>query len=318
MKELMSLPLDGKTLREYEDLCAACEAAGCDGLEMIWGGEPIPEGIPARVRIGYHLAFYPDWLDFWRQDTAALRRKFGGDSVWQGFYGGDTRARLLAFFEEDMDRAQALGAEYVVFHVSDVSIEEGYTYEWLHTDEEVIDAAIAVLNALLKNRAPTFRLLVENQWWPGFTFTKPALTARLLDGISYPKKGIMLDTGHLMNCSHIDEETEGIRYIHEMLDAHGALCEEIYGVHFHQSLSGSYVRENTGALPKRLAADYYTRYAESYSHILQIDRHQPWTDKAARTLIERIAPEYLVHELSAKNRAARERAIAVQRRTLFY
>ena len=34
-----------------------------------------------------------------------------------------------------------MGARYVVFHVSDVSVEEGFTYHWRHTHEEVIDAA---------------------------------------------------------------------------------------------------------------------------------------------------------------------------------
>ena len=58
-----------------------------------------------------------------------------------------------------------------------------------------------VINTILAGRDWPFAFLVENQWWPGFTFTEPEDTARLLDGIRCPKKGIMLDTGHLMNAN---------------------------------------------------------------------------------------------------------------------
>lgn len=87
-----------------------------------------------------------------------------------------------------------LGAHYVVFHVSDVSLEEGYTYRWLHTNQEVIDAAVEVVNLILGEERWPFEFLVENQWWPGFTFTEPEETARLLEGIRFAGKGILLDT----------------------------------------------------------------------------------------------------------------------------
>ena len=42
---------------------------------------------------------------------------------------------LLKQYQQDLERAASLNAEYVVFHVSDVSIEEGYTYRWLHSNQ---------------------------------------------------------------------------------------------------------------------------------------------------------------------------------------
>lgn len=77
----------------------------------------------------------------------------------------------------------------MVFHVSDVSIEEGYTYHWLHTNQEVIDAAVEVINLILGTETWPFEFLVENQWWPGFTFTEPEETVRLLEGIRLQGKG---------------------------------------------------------------------------------------------------------------------------------
>ena len=67
-----------------------------------------------------------------------------------------------------------MGAKYLVFHVSDVSIEEGYTYRWRHTLEEVVDGAAEVINVLFKGAEDGPDLLLENLWWPGLTRPPPA------------------------------------------------------------------------------------------------------------------------------------------------
>ena len=51
-----------------------------------------------------------------------------------------------------------------------------------------------------------------------------------------------------------------------------------------------------------VASDYLKRYGFGYRHILRIDTHQPWTPPAICEVVERIGPDYLVHELSAPDR----------------
>lgn len=108
---------------------------------------------------------------------------------------------LLAQFRAELDYAKAMGARYVVFHVSDVSPEETLTYRRLHSDETVIDASAELLNLLFKGSEYSFELLLENLWWPGFSMTSPAMTARLLAAVQYDKTGILLDIGHLFNAN---------------------------------------------------------------------------------------------------------------------
>ena len=97
-----------------------------------------------------------------------------------------------------------------------------------------------VINLLLGDRAWPFDFLVENQWWPGFTFTEPELTRRLLDGIRAERKGIMLDIGHLMNCdTSLRTLEEGADYVHRMLDRHGGLCRYIRGFIFTAPSAGN-------------------------------------------------------------------------------
>lgn len=315
MKQVLSMPLGPYTKANYPDLTAACREAGCDGLEMMWSGLEMPDDVPREVRVGYHLAYYPTWMDFWRGNRKGLLREFGREDLWTDYYGGSGPERLIQYFREDLDRAEALNARYVVFHVAEVGLEEHYTGQWRHTSEEVIDATAELLNEVLQGRDTRMQILLENLWVPGFTFTEPGLTERILDRIDYPNKGIMLDIGHLMNCNpELRTEEEGAAWVQRMLDAHGELCRYIRGVHLHQSLSGEYgkVHVGPGCVPENWPQNYYDRLSEAYHHLYQIDRHQPWHSRAIAPILERIAPEYLTHELRNTGPADYFRKLRVQ------
>ena len=175
MIQNMSLPLYSDTLREYrdwEDLRREVSALGCDGIEAIWGGEAIPDDLPVELVRGYHLIFFHGWVDFWNGNWSAVKEKYG--SVERAaVYGGLKREALIHRYQEDMERARCMEAEYVVFHVSDISMEECFTYHFSHTNDQVITAALELVNELLDGKDWPFAFLVENQWWPGFTFTEP-------------------------------------------------------------------------------------------------------------------------------------------------
>lgn len=322
MKETLSLSLSQAVLSPYQSragLQKELAALGLDGIEGVWAMEPIPVELIQGTLVGYHLTFFTDWLDLYREDHRALREKFGSLEQAEAFYGGLGPDFLLDFYREDLARAKALGAQYLVFHVSDVSMEESYTYRWRHSSEEVLDAAAEVVNALLAEEKGDFDFLMENQWWPGLTLTDPALTARLLEAVRYPKKGLLLDTGHLLHCNPaLETEEEAVAYIHRVLDAQGELCSYIRGIHLHQSLSGAYVRAHTGALPADFPQEPVERFGCCYGHILQIDRHQPWTTPAVASVIQRLGPDYLTHELSASSALARHQAVLTQRRAFGY
>ena len=81
MFQSMSLPICRSVVEScggWDGIRAAVRSLGIDGIEAIWGGawdEMTPP--PADIPCGYHLTFWPDWLDFYRDDVTALTRKFG-------------------------------------------------------------------------------------------------------------------------------------------------------------------------------------------------------------------------------------------------
>lgn len=298
------------------DMQRYIEACGVDGLEVIRCGDDERGIITPDMVVGCHLVFYSDWVDYWRGNEPALQYKFGSRETMETMYMAKNREEFIAQFRADMEYAERMGVRYAVFHVSDVSIDEGYSYRWEHSDKAVIDASAELLNLLTDGQGYSFELLLENLWWKGFSMTNPHLTAYMLDAVHYEKKGIMLDTGHLMNANlDLTSQEDGVRYIHRILDAHGELTQYIRGVHLHQSVSGAYVRQALQHIPPH-DPDYFHAFAEAYTHILQIDTHQPFTTPAIRSVIDRLEPAYLVHELSVRSRAERIEKTRLQARML--
>lgn len=290
--------------------------SGFDGVELMCF-EPDEQGIiPAEKVNGVHMICPYYWVDFWNGDRAACLKEFDTDGNIRAYYGGDTRQSLLDSFRRDLEIARRYEAEYVVFHVADSGIEETILGEYKHTDAEVIDACCELVNALFSDVENGPMLLLENLWEPGLRFTDPEMTARLLNGVKYAKKGLMLDTGHLMHTMpSLRTQAQYLAYIHEMLDMHGDLCREIRGVHLNQSLTGGLMRRYMNH-PPTIAADYESRRAQIYDYVFQIDRHRPFTCPGVRELIERISPDYLTFEFISNDRAEHERMLRAQKKAL--
>lgn len=289
---------------------------GFDGVELMHFDEDERGIIPPERVIGLHMNYFPCWLDFWNGNEDAVLREFGSMENAHQAYGGCDRSAILNRFRQDLKNAHRWGAEYVVFHISECTIGECFRLQYSHSDEEVIDAVTGLLNELFADEDGSIALLMENLWQPGLTFTRPEMTRRLLDGVRYPNKGIMLDTGHLLHTNlSLRTQQEGLDYIHQLLDAHGDLCRHIRGMHLNQSLTGEYMRE-TMLNPPDLSGDYAERCGQMFMHAFAVDKHQPFTCPGVDALVERIAPEYLTFEFITTDTDQHREYLNAQRRAL--
>ncbi len=286
---------------------------GIDGVElMLCGNRNISEKITCSDVIGIHLSFFPSWMDFWTGNREALNKEYGEEKIWKEYYGGCEQADFLRKWEEELEIAHQLNVKYVVFHVSESTLEECVTYRFRHTDEQVCLAAAEIINRMLKDKPYQFYFLAENLWWSGLTLTNPEVTQTFLDEIHYERKGIMLDTGHLIHTNNdITTQEEAVQYIHSVLEKNGELCKYIKGIHLNQSLSGKYVKEVI-AHPPQLATNYKERLMQIYPHIFKIDYHKPFTADGVANLIQQISPQFLTFELITNHNQEHEDALKQQ------
>lgn len=297
---LTTLPDDIGRFQSPEDLKNFYMDFGCAGLELMPCHIPVDEAslfpwdyslIDRDMVVGIHICCINDWM-----------------SLDQDF--------LLKYYRRQLDYARDMQAEYVVFHVTQVDDQEGFTYRLTHSDEEVVLAACTLINGLLDGEDYDFHFLMENLWWAGLNFCHPSTTKLLLDGVHYTKKGLMLDTGHYLHTNHtLRTPKEALGYLHLMLEEHKELLPYIKGVHLQQSLTGEYV---TGWLkePHVLPSDPGERFSKVYEHIFAIDRHQPFTEPGVKELVEQIAPMYVTYEYITNSREELARYLEAGSRAL--
>ena len=160
---------------------------GIDGIELTLY-EPWDANVfPAAWIQGVHLRFWPDWLDFWRGDTAALTEDYGSAAAWQASFGGTTREEWIALWRQHIAEAARTGARYVVFHVANARTRELYTRRHAYDSAAVIDATLELVNSMMDVLPDDCLLLYENLWWPGLTLLDPALADHLLAGTNHAR-----------------------------------------------------------------------------------------------------------------------------------
>lgn len=280
MKTTMNLtndPCDLQRFTDAADLRSFYQSFGLHGLELMPLHDTPCDMITPDMVVGVHLCCPPDWvnMDF---DV------------------------LCAAYRHNLEFARRMDAEYVVFHASQVSMEEAVTYHFAHTDEEVVSACCRLINLLTDGQDYAFYFLLENQWYPGLTFLKPSVAEQLLEGIHYSRTGFMLDTGHLMNtCLSLRTPDDAVSYIHQVLDGCTTILPHIRGIHLNQSLSGAYVQEFLQKPPVTFTDEtVWANYV--YGHIFQTDQHRPFVADGVQKLVDRIAPEYITYEYITENR----------------
>ena len=286
---------------------------GCDGVELILCGEDFGGKLrPGMVR-GLHLIFYPEWISLWQNDFAYLDREFGSRKAWQEFYQATCADDLLHIYRHELSVAKSLGAEYVVFHIGDNALREYFTLHPRRTDREIIDTSCEFLNVLFGADEYPFSLLMENLWLEGMNLTDPEMTHRMLEGVRHPKKGLMLDTGHLLITNpSLRTSSEACEYIHRILDTHESLIPFIAGVHLHGALTGDYLLTAQSQKPP-VNGSYLDKFARTAGHLSRIDPHLPLIDPEVPALIRRMDPDFLVYELSRKSMSGWESALSGQR-----
>ena len=316
MKTQINLTTSFCDLDRYASQAQLMELLGDEGIELTCYEDDVRGIVPKERVTGLHMNCLPYWYELWQGNLDACIREFDDIETVRAVFGGVTPDAILRHYRKDLEHARDYGAEYLVFHVCDGSVEETFTGKSRHTDAEVIDTAAEMLNELFSGMDDGPWLLLENLWYAGLRFTDPEMTARLLERVKYPRTGLVLDTGHLMHtCTRLQTQEEGLHYIEQMLDLHGPLTKYIRGVHLHQSLTGA-VMEARQAQPPVLAETYAKRSEQLFWYVFSVDLHEPFTCKGVPELIDRISPDYLTYELISRD-LDEHRALLKAQRAVF-
>lgn len=309
MKKLFHLSTVPRQLEWFENNWSDIEAFilknNMDGIELGLTIDYDISQIPAHIIEGVHLSFYPMWLDFWKGDLEKVKAVLGSQEAVEQYYGGYDKQVMIDSYKLQYQRAKALGAKYMVFHISHVLIEDSFTFKYQYSDEEVVQASIELINEVFEEEADGPLLLLENLWWPGLTYLRSDLVEQLMTAINYPNKGCLLDVSHLILTNpKIATEQQAFEYIKKVVEDLGETQKYIKGVHLNKTLPKYYMqRDHLYTLQKyQSARDKHIKNRILKTHIQQMDGHQPFDHEVVQDIIALINPEFCVYETAPQSK----------------
>lgn len=309
MKKLFHLSTTPRQLRmfegDWEEIKQFVGKNQMDGIELGLTLDYDIEQIPKEIIEGVHLSFYPMWLDFWRQDEEKLSRLFATKEERNAYYQGDSPECLVTSYRKQYERAKALGAKYMVFHVSHVLPEDSFTWKFTYSDKEVMIATLELVNLAFPKEENGPLLLFENLWWPGLNYKDSELTKWFIEQVEYPNKGYLVDISHLiLNNKEIGTEQEAYFYIKQIIKSLGETKQWIKAVHLNKALPKRYMQRDHSYLLRKYQEikDSKQKLTLLKKHIQALDGHIPFDHPIAKKIVALLNPEYCVYETAPKSR----------------
>lgn len=275
-----------------DDPGATLGGMGCDGLELLTSYGP-PDMAYADLTETVHLPYAPDWLAAWQDRPADMSEE---DSLY--FMYGRSREDVVTNVTRAIDAASVLRPAHGVFHACNADIEEIFHRRYTRSDDEVVRELCDLMNTVvggMHGGEPPFRILFENLWWPGLRLLDGRGFDILCDRLEFDNWGICIDTGHMLACLPTVSETDGIdRLLDVFFGYSDDLIGRITGVHFHWSATYAY----RTTFEERDFEPPASRFvADANSHVMNIDRHLPFTSVRCRELLDALRPDYVIHEM---------------------
>ena len=267
-----------------------------DGIELLVYEDFPSANIDRTHVVGAHLAYWPDWLDFWLGKKES--DKYINIDKWQWAV------------KKNIVTAARYQPEYMVWHVSNSSIEEIFTMRYKYDSMKVIKETANLFNKISHIIPENITVFFENLWHPGLTLTEPKVVDAFFSHINRKNVGIVLDTGHLMLTNPLlRQETQGVEYVCKTIKNLGAMKNLIGAVHLTNSLD-KHDRSFSVDVPDNLT------YEVIWQHLMTLDRHLPFKNCTFEKMFDLISPQYIVHELMYEDFDELEKILHKQKKCL--
>ena len=285
-----------------------------DGIELLTGySEVDPSRYPDAVSV--HLPYVVDWYSVW-SGRLAIGDEMSDEDVLFFSYGRD-RESIVNAVRKGMEIASPFRPAYGVLHAGSANIKELFLKRYSDSDESVLKAFAEIVNQAVSSfpgNEPPFRLMFENQWWPGLRMLDGKDYGILRDRMEFENWGLCLDTGHLLvTTQESKDEEQAIGLLTDIIDNYPKeMLDEIDVIHLHVNTSAGYIDEYDA--PDDIADMPIGKILElGYGFVSGMDQHRPFTVKDVRRITDLLRPDYVTHEMGAPDHSQREADYHTQR-----
>lgn len=285
-----------------------------DGIELLTGYFPVNPSFFDRT-VSVHLPYSTDWYSVWSGRTI-VPDDVSDDDAKYVFYG-KSREDILDNLTDAVRFASAVSLKYAVMHAGSISMDEVLSNEYSDKDGDVLSAFAEMMNTIA-SRFPggemPFKVVFENQWWPGIKFLDDSGFRILERKIEFENWGLCVDTGHLLVTTRrsYSEET-AIEVLNGIIDDYPEdMIDRIFTMHLHVNTSADFINSHVED-PDFKKLSVMERFNMAYPYVCRMDEHRPFTTKDAVGIVERLSPEYVTHEMGASDTKEKVRDYLLQR-----
>ena len=278
-----------------------------DGIELLTGYFDLdPSQWPDAFSV--HLPYTVDWYSVWK-GRLSIPDGMSGDEVRFFSYGRD-RQQIIESVRRGIECARSLNPAYGVLHAGSANIDELLSERYSDTDLEVLTAFAEIVNEAVSafpNGEPPFKLMFENQWWPGLRMLDDKEYRILRDKIEFDNWGLCLDTGHLLvTTQRSKDELQSIGLLTEIFEGYPKdMIDDIEVIHLHVNSSADYIRNFDG--PKDFSnMGINDRLNVGYRFVGGMDQHRPFTVKEVTRITDILRPDFVTHEMGAHDTDVRD------------
>lgn len=274
------------------------------GIELLIGYDQ-KTVYPQETIYSVHLPFWVTWLDVFNQKPGALESYYEGmdKKYYKHMCGGTSPEEMCQNMYMLWNNALRMQAQHAVLHACHVELEHSYTRQYTYSNMEVLRAFASLLNktaAMYPDGEPPVTIALENLWWPGLTFIDHQETLSFMEMLEFKNWHFVLDTGHLMNAfGDITNRQEASDRLLEWIETTPTvILDKIKTLHLSYSGSATYQKESVveGSPNDFQTLSFYEKYGKVSEHVFKIDHHQAFSSSFLQEIIDRIAPDTLVHE----------------------
>lgn len=283
----------------YDSGTAEVLLPGFDGTELLTGYSNVPEGFFGKAS-AIHLPYATDWYSIWT-GRERVSEDIPKEDVVYYHYGHD-REEIIGNVRKAMTCAEVLHPAYGVIHAGCANIRELLKLDYSDSDRDVLSVFAEIINAAVSefpNGEPPFKLLFENQWWPGLRMLDNSNFQTLSEKIEFSNWGLCLDTGHLLvTTKDSKEDRQAAELLMKIFDRYSDdMLDSIMTVHLHTNNCYDYISRYKE--PDHEIKDIHELIDMGYGHVCSMDQHRPFSDPVAVGLVDRLRPEYVTHEMGA-------------------
>ena len=288
-----------------------------DGFELLTGySEVDPSMYPEAVSV--HLPYAVDWYSVL---TGRLEISEDlTDADVQFFSYGRDRDSIVENIRGCIECAAPLKPAYGIMHAGSATMKEFFSKTYSDRDEDVLSVFAEIMNeavSVFPGGEPPFKLMFENQWWPGLRMLDGKDYKTLKDKIEFENWGLCLDTGHLLvTTQRSKDELQAIDLLMEIFEGYPQdMLDDIGTIHLHVNSSADYIK-NYDAPKDFQKMSIGDRLKLGYGFVGGMDQHKPFSVKEVRRITDSLKPDYVTHEMGAPDTDEREKQYH-QQRSLF-